>query len=166
VAYAITQSCCKDASCVSVCPVDCIHPTPDEPDFGTADIRASDWQNDPAFTPWVSRLVGAVDVTALSAGTPLATMAIRQSALDVAATTDAELGTLGGDRFVANYPEPSMWVEAVVAVPERTAVPDDLAATLTGAVATAGWDDAAATTTPLPGPTTMLALRALWQESS
>lgn len=37
-AYAITQSCCKDASCVSVCPVDCIHPTPDEPDFGTADL--------------------------------------------------------------------------------------------------------------------------------
>lgn len=37
-AYAITQSCCKDASCVSVCPVDCIHPTPDEPDFGTTDI--------------------------------------------------------------------------------------------------------------------------------
>lgn len=37
-AYAITQSCCKDASCVSVCPVDCIHPTPDEPDFGTAEL--------------------------------------------------------------------------------------------------------------------------------
>ncbi len=37
-AYAITQSCCKDASCVSVCPVDCIHPTPDEPDFGKVDI--------------------------------------------------------------------------------------------------------------------------------
>uniref|UniRef100_UPI0025E8715E 4Fe-4S binding protein n=1 Tax=uncultured Aeromicrobium sp. TaxID=337820 RepID=UPI0025E8715E len=37
-AYAITQSCCNDASCVSVCPVDCIHPTPDEPDFGTTDI--------------------------------------------------------------------------------------------------------------------------------
>lgn len=37
-AYAITQSCCKDASCVSVCPVDCIHPTPDEPDFGVTDI--------------------------------------------------------------------------------------------------------------------------------
>lgn len=37
-AYAITQSCCKDASCVSVCPVDCIHPTPDERDFATTDI--------------------------------------------------------------------------------------------------------------------------------
>ncbi|KHL19238.1 ferredoxin--NADP+ reductase [Mumia flava] len=29
-AYAVTQSCCNDASCVSVCPVNCIHPTPDE----------------------------------------------------------------------------------------------------------------------------------------
>lgn len=37
-AFAITQSCCNDASCVEVCPVDCIHPTPGEPDFGTTDI--------------------------------------------------------------------------------------------------------------------------------
>src|SRR6478609_8093147 len=26
VAYVITQNCCKDASCVPVCPVDCIRP--------------------------------------------------------------------------------------------------------------------------------------------
>lgn len=31
--YVITQPCCNDASCVSVCPVNCIHPTPDEPEF-------------------------------------------------------------------------------------------------------------------------------------
>ncbi|MBD0691900.1 4Fe-4S binding protein [Streptomyces sp. CBMA123] len=37
-AYAITRSCCNDASCVSVCPVNCIHPTPDEPEFGTTDL--------------------------------------------------------------------------------------------------------------------------------
>ncbi|WNV86188.1 FAD-dependent oxidoreductase [Umezawaea sp. Da 62-37] len=37
-AYAITQTCCGDASCVAVCPVNCIHPTPDEPDFGTTDV--------------------------------------------------------------------------------------------------------------------------------
>ena len=37
-AFAITQSCCSDASCVAVCPVNCIHPTPDEPDFGTTDM--------------------------------------------------------------------------------------------------------------------------------
>jgi len=36
--YVITRSCCNDASCVEVCPVDCIHPTPDEPDFGTAEM--------------------------------------------------------------------------------------------------------------------------------
>ncbi len=36
--YAITQTCCTDASCVAACPVNCIHPTPDEPDFGTTDM--------------------------------------------------------------------------------------------------------------------------------
>lgn len=37
-AFAITQTCCTDASCVAVCPVNCIHPTPDEPDFGAASM--------------------------------------------------------------------------------------------------------------------------------
>ena len=36
--FAITQSCCNDAHCVSVCPVNCIHPTPDEPDFGHTEM--------------------------------------------------------------------------------------------------------------------------------
>ncbi|MFH9725663.1 FAD-dependent oxidoreductase [Streptomyces sp. NPDC017254] len=36
--YAITQTCCSDATCVAVCPVNCIHPTPEEPDFGTTDM--------------------------------------------------------------------------------------------------------------------------------
>jgi len=38
VTYVITQSCCNDASCVEVCPVDCIHPSPDEPEFATAEM--------------------------------------------------------------------------------------------------------------------------------
>ena len=134
--------------------------------FGRPDIRSSDWQNDPAFTPWVSRLLGAVDSSTLSAGTPLATMAIRPSALDIAATTDAERAALGGDRFTPNYPEPSMWVEAVVAVPEGTAVPDDLTTALAAGLAAAGWEAPGAATQPLPGATTMLALRSLWQEST
>jgi len=35
VAYVINEPCIgtKDTSCVDVCPVDCIHPTPDEPDW-------------------------------------------------------------------------------------------------------------------------------------
>jgi NAD-dependent dihydropyrimidine dehydrogenase PreA subunit len=37
-AYVITDACVgvKDAGCVEVCPVDCIHPTPNEPGFGAA----------------------------------------------------------------------------------------------------------------------------------
>ncbi|MBM9464215.1 4Fe-4S binding protein [Aeromicrobium sp. YIM 150415] len=36
--YVITRSCCNDASCVPVCPVNCIHPTPNEPDYRTAEM--------------------------------------------------------------------------------------------------------------------------------
>ena len=36
--HVVTQSCCADASCVHACPVNCIHPTPDEPDFGKTDM--------------------------------------------------------------------------------------------------------------------------------
>ena len=37
-AYVITQPCIgvKDTACVAVCPVDCIHPTPDEEGFAAA----------------------------------------------------------------------------------------------------------------------------------
>ncbi|WHT16379.1 FAD-dependent oxidoreductase [Crossiella sp. CA-258035] len=37
-AFAITQTCCNDASCIAVCPVNCIHPTPGEPGFGTTEM--------------------------------------------------------------------------------------------------------------------------------
>ncbi|MEU3657662.1 FAD-dependent oxidoreductase [Streptomyces sp. NPDC032161] len=36
--YVVTQNCCNDATCVSVCPVNCIHPTPDEPGYATAEM--------------------------------------------------------------------------------------------------------------------------------
>lgn len=32
-AHVVTQSCCNDATCVAVCPVNCIHPTPDEAQY-------------------------------------------------------------------------------------------------------------------------------------
>lgn len=43
-AYAITRSCCNDATCVSVCPVNCIHPAPDEPGYATAEMLYIDPQ--------------------------------------------------------------------------------------------------------------------------
>jgi ferredoxin--NADP+ reductase len=37
VPYVITQSCCSDASCTAVCPVDCIHPRMDDAAFTTTE---------------------------------------------------------------------------------------------------------------------------------
>ncbi|MGW0180730.1 FAD-dependent oxidoreductase [Nocardia sp. NPDC003345] len=37
-AYVITQRCCNDASCVAECPVDCIRPRPEDPQFATAEM--------------------------------------------------------------------------------------------------------------------------------
>lgn len=38
--FVITQPCIgtKDTACVDVCPVDCIHPTKNDPDFETAEM--------------------------------------------------------------------------------------------------------------------------------
>ena len=36
--HVVTQPCCADASCVLACPVNCIHPAPGEPGFGTAEM--------------------------------------------------------------------------------------------------------------------------------
>lgn len=36
--HVVTQACCNEGSCVYACPVNCIHPTPDEPDFLKAEM--------------------------------------------------------------------------------------------------------------------------------
>ena len=36
--YVIVGTCINDSACVDVCPVDCIHPTPNEAGFATADM--------------------------------------------------------------------------------------------------------------------------------
>ena len=36
-AFVVTTGCCNDASCVDVCPVDCIRPHPEDPAFRTAE---------------------------------------------------------------------------------------------------------------------------------
>jgi NAD-dependent dihydropyrimidine dehydrogenase PreA subunit len=40
VAYIITEPCIgtKDSACVDVCPVDCIHPRKDEPEFASVEM--------------------------------------------------------------------------------------------------------------------------------
>ena len=49
-AYVIAEPCIgtKDNSCVEVCPVDCIHPTPEEPDYDKVEmlyIDPEEWGN-------------------------------------------------------------------------------------------------------------------------
>jgi ferredoxin--NADP+ reductase len=36
--HVIANGCCNDATCILDCPVDCIRPTPDDPDFATAEM--------------------------------------------------------------------------------------------------------------------------------
>ncbi|TQC46154.1 4Fe-4S dicluster domain-containing protein [Rhodococcus sp. WS4] len=42
--FVVTQPCCNDASCVPVCPVNCIRPTPDDPEFRTTEMLYIDPQ--------------------------------------------------------------------------------------------------------------------------
>ena len=43
-AYVITEACTKDALCVDACPVDCIHPNKDEPDYEKVEMLFVDPQ--------------------------------------------------------------------------------------------------------------------------
>jgi ferredoxin--NADP+ reductase len=60
--YVVTQPCCGDPSCVYACPVNCIHPTPDEPDFGTVEML----HIDPATCIGCGACVSACPVDAIT----------------------------------------------------------------------------------------------------
>src|SRR5215217_2646101 len=65
--HVITQSCCSDGSCVYACPVNCIHPTPDEPGFATAEML----HIDPAACVDCGACVSACPVGAIAPDTRL-----------------------------------------------------------------------------------------------
>lgn len=135
--------------------------------LGAATYTSADWSAQPEFLPWVSGLVRAVPVAQLSGGTPARTMVTRPTAVNVAATSDAEIAALGAsmDRFESRYPEPSMWLEAVLAAPSGVDVPDGLADAAAAALLAEGWDPPQAATQSLPSANTMLALRELWRDT-
>ncbi len=66
--HVITQSCCSDGSCVYACPVNCIHPSPDEPGFATAEMLYID----PAACVDCGACVSACPVGAIAPDTRLA----------------------------------------------------------------------------------------------
>jgi hypothetical protein len=134
--------------------------------FGTPDINPAGFE-DASFVAWARRLAGTVPASKISAGTPLATMVTARS-LDIAATTVVEVDTLMGSRpdlaIDLNYPEDTMSVEAVLAVPRGAAAPDGLADALTNELGRVGWAAATDATQAVPDATTMVALRQLWGE--
>ena len=65
--HVITQSCCSDGSCVYACPVNCIHPSPDEPGFATAEMLYID----PEACVDCAACVSACPVGAIAADTRL-----------------------------------------------------------------------------------------------
>ncbi len=65
--HVVTRSCCTDAACVHACPVNCIHPTPDEPDFGTTEMLYVD----PSVCVDCGACVGACPVGAIKPHTRL-----------------------------------------------------------------------------------------------
>lgn len=65
--HVITQSCCSDGSCVYACPVNCIHPSPDEPGFATAEMLYID----PDACVDCGACVSACPVGAIAADTKL-----------------------------------------------------------------------------------------------
>ena len=66
--HVITQSCCSDGSCVFACPVNCIHPSPDEPGFATAEMLYID----PVACVDCGACVSACPVGAIAPDTKLA----------------------------------------------------------------------------------------------
>jgi hypothetical protein len=133
--------------------------------FGTTSFGAVDLQ-DPSFLAWVRPLVQAVPVSELSGRTPLATMLTRPSAVNLAATSDAEIAALDAPagKLESRYPEPSMWLQAVLAAPAGADLPRDLRADAAAALLAQGWDRPSTATAPLPSATTMVALRNLWED--
>lgn len=78
--HVITQSCCSDGSCVFACPVNCIHPSPDEPGFATAEMLYID----PVACVDCGACVSACPVGAIAPDTKLETKQLPFVALNAA----------------------------------------------------------------------------------
>ena len=83
--HVITQSCCSDGSCVYACPVNCIHPSPDEPGFATAEMLYID----PAACVDCGACVSACPVGAIAPDTRLEPKQLPFVALNAAVLSGA-----------------------------------------------------------------------------
>ncbi|MGW0673295.1 FAD-dependent oxidoreductase [Streptomyces sp. NPDC002746] len=100
--YAITQTCCSDATCVAVCPVNCIHPTPEEQAFGSTEMLYVD----PATCIDCGACADACPVDAVFPVDSLFGAREEYAAINAAYFEDREPETVAGPNFHA-WGEPS-----------------------------------------------------------
>src|SRR5919206_37224 len=86
--HVITQSCCNDGSCVFACPVNCIHPSPDEPGFATSEML----HIDPVACVDCGACVSACPVGAIAPDTKLTTEQLPFIAVNAAFYPDRPVG--------------------------------------------------------------------------
>lgn len=118
--YVITQSCCSDAGCVSVCPVNCIHPTPEERGFGTSDIL----HIDPTACIDCGACADACPVNAIFPA-------------DRLAPRDAIFAEINADFYVQNPDISSGWTDVVYPVLPK--LPDGLRVAVVGTGPSGGY---------------------------
>lgn len=107
--------------------------------FGNAPIDPSDT----GLITWARALDRAVSPSALSGGTPIATVQVRDSALDVAVGFDAEIANARRDRLTVLYAAPMVRVDLVLTAPAGVRAPGGVLATLRAAAAEHSWGTSA-----------------------
>ncbi|GAA3969172.1 FAD-dependent oxidoreductase [Gordonia caeni] len=122
--HVVTQACCGDASCVYACPVNCIHPTPDEPDFGIAEMLYID----PATCVDCGACVTACPVGAIVPGHRIPETQERFTAVNAARYAEP-------DPAAARFPVDARWRKPLAPVDRPKAladVPDPLHVAIVG----------------------------------
>lgn len=119
---------------------------------------------DAVFEVWLRDVISSVRTSQLSAGTAVATILVRPSAMDVAVGAAAELPEDRRDAFDVLYAGEMGSVRVVLATSSGVDLPDGLADDVAAALATAGWDPADAA---LPGTAdagVVIATRDFWSD--
>ena len=114
-AFVVGGGCCSDASCIAVCPVNCIHPAPGEPDFGLTDGVYID--------PQVCIDCGAcAEACPVDAISPLDQLAADDPRIAVNADFYLRHPELRSDGGLESWGPPSFDAWAAAAVPLRVAI--------------------------------------------
>jgi hypothetical protein len=130
--------------------------------FGRSDVSRIDFETDDDFQAWVARLEQAIPTFGDSQTTPLDRLLLLPE-VDVVGTTEAEATTKAPpDRYTVTYPAPMGRADAVAVSGEP--LDPDVVATVTDALAAAGWGAPEQGDDGLPSPGAMVALQQLWQE--